>query len=55
MINANALQNAPAFQEDQFPDASSSDWDSEFSTFWQNNGGASTGTGVTASTATPTP
>ena len=57
MISPNALQNAPAFAEDQFPDTSTTGWDTEFSTFWQNNGGTSgTGTGgVTASTATPTP
>jgi sporulation protein YlmC with PRC-barrel domain len=60
-INANALQNAPAFAQDQFPDTSTTGWDTEFSTFWQNNGGTGgtgmggTGTGVTASTATATP
>jgi sporulation protein YlmC with PRC-barrel domain len=60
-INANALQNAPAFAQDQFPDTSTTGWDTEFSTFWQNNGGTGTagtggtGTGVTSSTATATP
>lgn len=58
MVNANALQNAPAFQADQFPDTTSAGWDTEFSTFWQSNGGTGTGIGtggVTASTATATP
>ena len=58
MVNQNALQNAPAFTSDQFPDTSSSGWDQEFSTFWQSNGGTGSsggsGTGgVTVSTATP--
>jgi hypothetical protein len=58
MVNANALQNAPSFSSDQFPDTSMSGWDQEFSTFWQSNGGTGTGNGsggVTVSTATPTP
>lgn len=62
MINENALQNAPAFTQDQFPDTTTSGWDQEFSTFWQSNGGAGgtgsgtgTNSGVTVSTATPTP
>ena len=66
MINANALQNAPAFAEDQFPDTTTTGWDTEFSTFWQNNGGTGgtggtgtggtgTGTGGTSTTATATP
>jgi hypothetical protein len=60
MVNQNALQNAPAFTSDQFPDTSSSGWDQEFSTFWQSNGGTSAGTGsgtggVSISTATATP
>jgi sporulation protein YlmC with PRC-barrel domain len=56
-ISGNALQNAPAFTQDQFPDTSSSGWDTEFNDFWQNQGtgsGAGVGT-VTAATATPTP
>lgn len=52
VADANALQNAPFFQADQFPDTSSEGWDSEFNDFWQNNGGTSTGTGANA-TATP--
>jgi hypothetical protein len=62
MVNQNALQNAPAFTSDQFPDTSSSGWDQEFSTFWQSNGGMGGGTGsgtgsggVTVATATATP
>ena len=57
MISGNALENAPSFTEDQFPDTSSSGWDTEFNDFWQNQGtgsGAGIGT-VTAATATPTP
>lgn len=56
MISANALQNAPAFAEDQFPDTSTTGWDTEFSTFWQSNGGTGgaggTGTGGTGGTST---
>jgi hypothetical protein len=62
MVNANALQNAPAFSSDQFPDTSMSGWDQEFSTFWQSNGGMGGGTGsgsgtggISISTATATP
>jgi hypothetical protein len=64
MINANALQNAPAFAEDQFPTTSTTGWDTEFSTFWQNNGAtggtggtstSGTGTGATSTTPTATP
>jgi len=54
-ISGNALQNAPSFQEDQFPDTSTSGWDTDFNDFWQNQGiGDSAGVGtVTAATATP--
>ena len=60
VANANALQNAPFFSEDQFPDTSTTGWDTDFSTFWQNNGGSGStdGTssgGVADTTATPTP
>jgi len=60
MVSANALQNAPAFSADQFPDTSTPGWDQEWSTYWQNNGGTGTGTGTgtggtTISTATATP
>jgi hypothetical protein len=54
MVNQNALQNAPVFSSDQFPDTSSSGWDSQFSTYWQSNGGNGSGSGSGASaTATP--
>lgn len=49
VANANALQNAPFFLPDEFPDTSMEDWDTDFDDFWQNNG---TGTGVIP-TATP--
>jgi sporulation protein YlmC with PRC-barrel domain len=49
--DAAMLQNAPSFQENQFPDMTLSGWTSEFNTFWQNNGN---GTGLQA-TATATP
>jgi sporulation protein YlmC with PRC-barrel domain len=60
MVNQNALQNAPTFAPDQFPDTSMSGWDQEWSTYWQSNGGtgASGGTGsggISISTATATP
>ena len=51
--DATALQNAPSFQDDQFPDTSTSGWNSEFDTFWQNNGGMGTGGTGTQATATP--
>jgi hypothetical protein len=44
--DATALQNAPSFQDDQFPDTTTSGWNSEFDTFWQSNGG-------TQATSTP--
>jgi sporulation protein YlmC with PRC-barrel domain len=60
MVSANALQNAPAFSADQFPDTSMSGWDQQWSGYWQNNGGTGNGTGTgtggtTISTATATP
>ena len=52
-IEAAMLQNAPFFQKDQFPDLTMAGWNSEFDSFWQNNGsGGSSGTGTQA-TATP--
>jgi len=51
-IDAAMLQNAPSFQSDQFPDLTMPDWNSEFDSFWQNNGSGGTGA---ASQATPTP
>jgi sporulation protein YlmC with PRC-barrel domain len=49
VADANALQNAPFFLSDEFPDTSTEGWDLEFDDFWQNNG---TGTGIIP-TATP--
>ena len=57
VLNADAaiLQNAPFFQNDQFPDLTMPDWNSEFDSFWQNNGsGVGSGTGAQIpATATP--
>lgn len=56
ILNADTsmLQNAPSFQNGQFPDTTMSGWDSEFGSFWQNNGaGAGSGTGGANPTATP--
>jgi sporulation protein YlmC with PRC-barrel domain len=52
-VDATALQNAPSFQDDQFPDTSTAGWNSEFDTFWQNNGGVGAGGTGTQATATP--
>jgi sporulation protein YlmC with PRC-barrel domain len=49
-IDVAMLQNAPFFQNDQFPDMTTPGWNSEFDSFWQNNGSGGTG-----SQATPTP
>ena len=57
LLNANpaTLRDAPFFENGQFPDTTISGWNTEFDTFWQNNGGGTgTGTGAQA-TATPTP
>lgn len=57
-LNADAttVQNAPSFQDGQFPDTTTSGWNSEFDTFWQNNGGTGAGAGMGTDTqATPTP
>ena len=51
-MNGMAIQNAPVFQNGEFPDMSASDWDSEFSDFWNNGGTGTGGTGVLP-TATP--
>lgn len=56
VANANALQNAPFFQADQFPDPTTEDWDTDFNDFWENNAGTGGGTGTgsgTNATATP--
>jgi sporulation protein YlmC with PRC-barrel domain len=41
LINANpaAFQQAPFFENGQYPDTTTSGWNTEFDTFWQNNGG----------------
>jgi hypothetical protein len=54
MLNADGamLQNAPFFQGEQFPDTTMSGWNSEFDSFWQNNG-AGAGSGEEDATATP--
>jgi hypothetical protein len=51
ILNADGtmLQNAPSFQEDLFPDTSTDGWNSEFDSFWQNNGAG----GGANPTATP--
>jgi PRC-barrel domain protein len=51
-VDPTMLQNAPFFQSDQFPDLAMPDWNSEFDSFWQNNGSGGTGPG---SQATQTP
>jgi sporulation protein YlmC with PRC-barrel domain len=61
VINANPamFREAPFFENGQYPDTSTAGWNSEFDTFWQNNGGGTgTGTGSGAegqATATATP
>jgi hypothetical protein len=56
ILNADAtmLQNAPSFQNGQYPDTATSGWNAEFDTFWQSSG-AATGTGGTGTESTPTP
>ena len=52
------LQGAPFFEDGQFPDTTTSDWNTEFDMFWQNSGaggGTGTGTGTGGATATATP
>jgi sporulation protein YlmC with PRC-barrel domain len=52
-VDVTMLQNAPFFpSDDQFPDMTMPGWNSEFDSFWQNNGLGGTGIG---SQATPTP
>lgn len=50
ILNADGamLQNAPFFEDGQFPDTTMSGWNSEFDSFWQNNGA-----GAGEATATP--
>ncbi|HJQ14940.1 MAG TPA: PRC-barrel domain-containing protein [Anaerolineales bacterium] len=42
VINANpaTFQEAPFFENGQYPDTTLSGWNSEFDTFWQSNGGS---------------
>jgi hypothetical protein len=54
VADATMLENAPSFQNDQYPDTSAAGWNAEFDTFWQNNGG-STGSGNGGAEATATP
>jgi sporulation protein YlmC with PRC-barrel domain len=49
------LRNAPFFTEDEFPDTTTSGWDTEFSTYWQNDGTGTGGGTEGNATATPTP
>jgi hypothetical protein len=53
--DATMLQNAPSFQNGEYPDTSTEGWNAEFDTFWQSNGtGSGTGTESGAgATATP--
>lgn len=53
-MNGMALENAPVFQGGEFPDMSTSGWDSEFNDFW-NNGGTGSSESGTIPSATPTP
>jgi hypothetical protein len=53
--DATMLQNAPSFQNGQYPDTSSAGWNAEFDTFWPNNGGGGTGSGDGGAEATATP
>ena len=56
------LQGAPFFEDGQFPDTTTSGWNSEFDTFWQNSGasggtgtGTGSGSGAGGAQATATP
>src|SRR5512138_2007641 len=40
-MDAATLQDAPNFEDGQFPDTTMSGWNSEIDSFWQNNGGSS--------------
>jgi hypothetical protein len=54
VVNANPamLRDAPSFEGGQYPDITAAGWNSEFDSFWQNNGSGGTGIGAQA---TPTP
>jgi hypothetical protein len=55
VINANPamFREAPFFENGQYPDTTTTGWNSQFDTFWQS-GGTGTGLGAQA-TATATP
>lgn len=50
-VDAATLQSAPSFANGEYPDTTTSGWDSEFSTFWQSNGAGGTGTGTGTGTS----
>jgi hypothetical protein len=54
-MNGMALENAPVFQNGEFPDMSTSGWDTDFSGFWNNGGTGTGGTGGTGALPTATP
>jgi sporulation protein YlmC with PRC-barrel domain len=58
-VDSTMLQNAPTLENGQIPDTTTSGWNSQFDTFWQNNGaggsGTGTGSGNGLATVTPTP
>ncbi len=56
-IDSTMLQSAPTLENGQIPDTTTSGWNSQFDTFWQNNGtgGSGTGLGNGQATATATP
>jgi hypothetical protein len=37
-VNPATISDAPFFLEDEFPDTTVDDWNSEWDTFWQNSG-----------------
>lgn len=51
-VDPAALQNAPTFEDGQFPDMSAEGWNSEIDQFWQNPSAGASGGGA-AATATP--
>jgi hypothetical protein len=52
-VNPSVFRDAPFFQDGQFPDTSMEGWNSEFDSFWQNNGAGGSGSGGAEATATP--
>ena len=58
-VNPAALVDAPSFENGQYPDTSTSGWDTDIASFWESNGsgqgsGGSSGANL-QTTATPTP